>query len=98
VAVALAITYYLTPDKDGWTDGKPTLICLVLDPSHNQITRALRGAHEWGHRPRPLSGRALRISRPLNLGSSGLGQDLVSPPSTGSAKAGDLGTGQVCRV
>jgi hypothetical protein len=37
---------YLTPDRDGWTDGKPTLICLVLDPSHNQITRALRGAHE----------------------------------------------------
>jgi Septum formation len=37
---------YLTPDKDGWTDSKPTLICLVLDPSHDQITRPLRGAHE----------------------------------------------------
>ena len=37
---------FLTPDKDGWTDGKATLICLVLDPSHDQITRALRGAHE----------------------------------------------------
>jgi Septum formation len=37
---------FLTPDKDGWTDGKPTLICLVLDPSNDKITRALRGAHE----------------------------------------------------
>jgi hypothetical protein len=37
---------YLTPHKDGWTDGKPTLICLVLDPNQDQITRALRDAHE----------------------------------------------------
>ena len=37
---------FLTPDKDSWTDGKATLICLVLDPSHDQITRTLRGAHE----------------------------------------------------
>ena len=36
---------FLTPNKDGWTDSN-TLICLVLDPSHDQITRALRGAHE----------------------------------------------------
>jgi Septum formation/Bacterial PH domain len=37
---------FLTPDKDSWNDGKGTLICLVLDPSHDQITRALRDAHE----------------------------------------------------
>jgi hypothetical protein len=37
---------FSTPDKDGWTDGKATLICFVLDPSHDQITRALRDAHE----------------------------------------------------
>ena len=37
---------YFTPDKDSWTAGKVTLICLVLDPDHDQITRALRGAHE----------------------------------------------------
>ena len=37
---------FLTPDKDSWTAGKATLICLVLDPDHDQITRALRGAHE----------------------------------------------------
>jgi Septum formation/Bacterial PH domain len=37
---------YLTPDKDSWTAGKVTLICLVLDPDHYQITRALRGANE----------------------------------------------------
>jgi hypothetical protein len=37
---------YFTPDKDSWTAGKVTLICLVLDPDHDQITRALRGANE----------------------------------------------------
>jgi hypothetical protein len=37
---------FLTPDEDGWTDSKPTLICLVVDPSQDQITRALQGAHE----------------------------------------------------
>jgi hypothetical protein len=37
---------FLTPDKDSWNDGKVTLICLVLDPDHDQITRSLRGAHE----------------------------------------------------
>jgi hypothetical protein len=37
---------FLTPDKDSWTDGKATLMCLVLNPSHDQITRALRDAHE----------------------------------------------------
>lgn len=37
---------FLTPDKDSWTAGKVTLICLVLDPDHDQITRSLRGAHE----------------------------------------------------
>jgi hypothetical protein len=37
---------FLTPDKDSWNDGKGTLICFVLDPSHDQITRALRDAHE----------------------------------------------------
>jgi hypothetical protein len=37
---------FLTPDKDSWNDGKGTLICFVLDPSHDQIPRALRGAHE----------------------------------------------------
>jgi hypothetical protein len=37
---------FLTPDKDSWNDGKVTLICLVLDPYHHQITRSLRGAHE----------------------------------------------------
>jgi hypothetical protein len=37
---------FVTPAEDSWTDGKVTLICLVLDPDHDQITRALRGAHE----------------------------------------------------
>jgi hypothetical protein len=37
---------YFTPDKDSWTAGKVTLICLMLDPDHDQITRALRGANE----------------------------------------------------
>jgi hypothetical protein len=37
---------FLTPDKDSWNDGKGTLICFVLDPSHDQITRALRDARE----------------------------------------------------
>jgi Septum formation len=37
---------FVTPDKDAWTDGKATLICLVMDPDHDQITRALRDAHE----------------------------------------------------
>jgi hypothetical protein len=37
----------VTPDKDAWTDGKATLICLVMDPDHDQITRALRDAHEY---------------------------------------------------
>jgi Septum formation/Bacterial PH domain len=37
---------YFTPAKDSWTAGKVTLICLVLDPDHDQITRALRGANE----------------------------------------------------
>jgi hypothetical protein len=37
---------FLTPDEDSWTAGKVTLICLVLDPDHDQITGALRGAHE----------------------------------------------------
>jgi hypothetical protein len=37
---------YFTPDEDSWTAGKVTLICLVLDPDHDQITRALRGASE----------------------------------------------------
>ena len=37
---------FLTPDKDSWNDGEVTLICLVLDPDHDQITRALRGARE----------------------------------------------------
>jgi hypothetical protein len=49
---------FVTPDESGWNDlrpmpilrwpmiGRATLICLVLDPDHDQITRALRGAHE----------------------------------------------------
>jgi hypothetical protein len=37
---------FLTPDEFGWTDGKVTLICLVLDPNDSLITRSLRGAHE----------------------------------------------------
>jgi hypothetical protein len=37
---------FMTPDKDAWTDGKATLIYLVLDPDHDQITGALRDAHE----------------------------------------------------
>ena len=37
---------FVTPAEDSWTDGKVTLICLVLDPDHDQITRALRGSHE----------------------------------------------------
>jgi hypothetical protein len=37
---------FVTPDKESWTDSKVTLICLVLDPDHDQITRALRAAHE----------------------------------------------------
>jgi hypothetical protein len=37
---------FVTPDKDAWTDGKATLIYLVLDPDHDQITGALRDAHE----------------------------------------------------
>jgi hypothetical protein len=49
---------FVTPDESGWNDlrpipilrwpmiGRATLICLVLDPDHDQITGALRGAHE----------------------------------------------------
>jgi hypothetical protein len=37
---------YLTPEKEDWNHSRQTLICLVLDPDHDQITRALRGAHE----------------------------------------------------
>ncbi|HLM20908.1 MAG TPA: septum formation family protein [Propionibacteriaceae bacterium] len=37
---------FSTPDQESWNDGKATLICFVLDPNHDQITRALRGAHE----------------------------------------------------
>jgi putative regulator of septum formation/PH (Pleckstrin Homology) domain-containing protein len=37
---------FVTPDEESWTDGKVTLICVVWDPDHDQITRALRGAHE----------------------------------------------------
>jgi len=47
---------FSTPDKDSWNDvfpilrspmiGKATLICFVWDPRHDQITRALRDAHE----------------------------------------------------
>jgi hypothetical protein len=29
-----------------WVDDKVTLICLVLDPSNEHLTRSLRGAHE----------------------------------------------------
>jgi hypothetical protein len=37
---------YWSVDHDGWTDGDFTLICLVLDPSNDHLTRSLRGAHE----------------------------------------------------
>ena len=37
---------FLTPHEDSWTDGKVTLICLVMDPDHDRITRSLRSAHE----------------------------------------------------
>jgi Septum formation len=37
---------FWTVDQDGWTDGKVTLICLVLDPTNDHLTRSLRGAHE----------------------------------------------------
>ncbi|HKN42551.1 MAG TPA: septum formation family protein [Propionibacteriaceae bacterium] len=47
---------FATPDESSWNDiipvlrssmiGRATLICLVWDPDHDQITRALRGAHE----------------------------------------------------
>jgi putative regulator of septum formation len=49
---------FVTPDESGWNSLKPipvlrwpmigraTLICTVWDPDHDQITRALRGAHE----------------------------------------------------
>ena len=37
---------YVTPDEEAWNDGKVTLICLVLDPDHDLITRSLRDAHE----------------------------------------------------
>jgi hypothetical protein len=47
---------FVTPDESTWNDvipvlrwpmiGRATLICFVWDPDHDQITRALRGAHE----------------------------------------------------
>jgi len=47
---------FATPDESSWNDiipvlrssmiGRATLICLVWDPDHDQITGALRGAHE----------------------------------------------------
>jgi hypothetical protein len=49
---------FVTPDESYWNDihpipvlrwpmiGRATLICFVLDPDHDQITRALRDAHE----------------------------------------------------
>jgi Septum formation len=47
---------FVTPDESSWNNvipilrspmiGRATLICFVLDPDHDQITRALRGAHE----------------------------------------------------
>jgi Septum formation len=37
---------FLTVDQDGWTDGDFTLICLVLDPDNDHLTRSLRGAHK----------------------------------------------------
>jgi hypothetical protein len=47
---------FATPAEDGWGDlfpvfrsamiGRATLICLVLDPDHDQITGSLRGAHK----------------------------------------------------
>jgi hypothetical protein len=47
---------FVTPDESSWNNiipvlrwsmiGRATLICFVWDPDHDQITRALRGAHE----------------------------------------------------
>ena len=37
---------YVTPDEEDWNDGKVTLICLVVDPDHDLVTRSLRDAHE----------------------------------------------------
>lgn len=37
---------FLTPDKEDWNHGKVTLICFVIDPDNDRITRSLRGAHE----------------------------------------------------
>jgi hypothetical protein len=47
---------FVTPDESSWNDvipvlrwpmiGRATLICFVWDPDHDQITRALRDAHE----------------------------------------------------
>jgi hypothetical protein len=35
---------FLTTDKSGWEEGDRRLICLVLDPSQQKLTRSLRGA------------------------------------------------------
>ena len=37
---------YITADRAGWEDGNRTLICLVVDPSQEWTTRALKGSRE----------------------------------------------------
>jgi hypothetical protein len=37
---------YLTADPAGWRAGDRTLVCFVLDPANQHLTRALRGAKE----------------------------------------------------
>jgi hypothetical protein len=37
---------FWTVGQDGWTDSEQTVICLVLDPSNDHLTRSLRGAHK----------------------------------------------------
>jgi hypothetical protein len=36
----------VTTDAKGWADGDQTLVCLVLDPANEHLTRTLRGARE----------------------------------------------------
>lgn len=35
-----------TTDAAGWADGDHTVVCLVLDPGNEHLTRTLRGAHQ----------------------------------------------------
>jgi hypothetical protein len=37
---------YLTADTTGWNQGDHTLICVVLDPNNDHLTRALHGTRQ----------------------------------------------------